>query len=442
MQNRIADLATLWKQASLVFPYFGQRALNWDAVFEEFLPKVMAAETPRAFHLHMAEFLNRLGDGHTDYTFPRALLQETGGLPFVLEQEEDGCRIRAVAEEKREHLGARVIRLNGKKPAELIREGFRYVYHTGEYVYPSRLQGILPFLLSARGNRIETEAGSFSFELTAEQPVMAEEKAAETSDSWRPASEGRITMRLYEGRILYIALPDLLYADAAREIAAALNRQKPAGVILDLRQNIGGMTAYGARIAELFIPGQFHACQKWTRIMKGVDLASASQLNGWSEERLVKLVADGLCGWEEIERDRAINRGTLYEEYTDCFGQKGQAAVFDGPCYLLTSRNTISAAEDMTAMFRSNQRGRILGDPTFGSTGTPLLASLRTGGHARICSVGYRLLDGTEFIGCGIQPDPWHKPARQPGRDTWLETAVADMQAEVRGQGKEAFIPR
>ena len=65
-------------------------------------------------------------------------------------------------------------------------------------------------------------------------------------------------MRLYEGRILYIALPDLLYADAAREIAAALNRQKPAGVILDLRQNIGGMTAYGARIAELFIPGQFH----------------------------------------------------------------------------------------------------------------------------------------------------------------------------------------
>ena len=23
----------------------------------------------------------------------------------------------------------------------------------------------------------------------------------------------------------------------------------------------------------------------------------------------------------------------------------------------------------------------------------------------RICSVGYRLMDGTEFIGCGIKPD-------------------------------------
>ena len=35
----------------------------------------------------------------------------------------------------------------------------------------------------------------------------------------------------------------------------------------------------------------------------------------------------------------------------------------------------------------------------------PVLVRLTCGGHARICSVGCRLLDGTEFIGTGIQPD-------------------------------------
>ena len=30
---------------------------------------------------------------------------------------------------------------------------------------------------------------------------------------------------------------------------------------------------------------------------------------------------------------------------------------------------------------------------------------LRCGGRAQVVSVGYRLLDGTEFIGKGIMPD-------------------------------------
>ena len=72
---------------------------------------------------------------------------------------------------------------------------------------------------------------------------------------------------------------------------------------------------------------------------------------------------------------------------------------------LLTSRRTISAAEDFVAMFKSNRRATIIGEPTFGSTGSPCLFQLRCGGRAQVVSVGYRLLDGTEFINVGIQPD-------------------------------------
>ena len=37
--DRIADLSMIWKQASLVFPYFDQRAIDWDTAYKEYLPK-------------------------------------------------------------------------------------------------------------------------------------------------------------------------------------------------------------------------------------------------------------------------------------------------------------------------------------------------------------------------------------------------------------------
>ena len=104
------------------------------------------------------------------------------------------------------------------------------------------------------------------------------------------------------------------------------------------------------------------------------------------------------------EAKRVINR-TKYETYTSSHGAVNQCAIYDGPVEILISRNTMSAAEDFTAMFKCNHRGVLIGEPTYGSTGTPCMIPLRCGGRAQVVSVGYRLLDGTEFIGKGIMPD-------------------------------------
>ena len=108
---------------------------------------------------------------------------------------------------------------------------------------------------------------------------------------------------------------------------------------------------------------------------------------------------------EEKEKDLRILTGTYFEEYTDCFGSPDQEALYSGPVEILISHKTMSAAEDFVAMFKSNHRAKILGEATFGSTGSPYHIKLRCGGRAQVVSVGYRLLDGTEFIGVGIQPD-------------------------------------
>lgn len=46
-----------------------------------------------------------------------------------------------------------------------------------------------------------------------------------------------------------------------------------------------------------------------------------------------------------------------------------------------------------------------LGEPSFGSTGTPLIGNLPDGGKFFICTRWYTFRDGTEFINEGIKPD-------------------------------------
>ena len=415
--DRIADLSMIWKQASLVFPYFDQRAIDWDTAYKEYLPKVMNAGTDREFHLLLAEFMNLLGDGHTDYQFPRSLRDDTGYLPFMLRFIHGSYCIDATIPEYETYLGQEILSINGHPFSDFVSELKRYSYHVGDYISRYRLHQVLPFFLQPRNNLVETPKGSFSLDLLPSLPQNLMFQTLHLEKRYQPLKTDKLDIRLYDDHILYIRLDDFMYEKAADEIRQALTTT-PAitRVLIDLRENVGGMTMYGARVAELFISGEFHGCQKRTRSMTGIGLSSASQILQWSQEAIEKHIAAGYSTREEIEKSRQLATNTHCDHYIDTYGSPEHTALFDGPCVILTTRHTVSAAEDFLAMFRTNHRAAIVGTETCGTTGTPLMQSLCCGGAMRICSVGYRLMDGTEFIGCGIQPD------------IFCETSVDDFQ--------------
>ncbi|MBQ8813645.1 MAG: hypothetical protein IJZ85_04030 [Lachnospiraceae bacterium] len=414
--DRISDLSMLWKQASTVFPYFDRRDLDWDETYREFLPRVIAAEEEREFHLLLAEFMNRLGDGHTDYLFPKQLIEENGFLPFALKFIDDRYYLQAIEKSGEEHLLAEVLSINGTNFRDLLAEAFRYIYHVGNYAYPNKLNQILPFLLNKTDNEMITDRGIYRFDLAETKPELVKCGELKASKAYEDMTEGRLDIRLYEGGILYARMDDCLYSGAADEIAEVLKRISGLkGVILDLRENIGGMTMFGAKVAELFISGIFHVCKKRTRLVRGIDVAVASQF-GWNSK-------------ERTEKDTGY-----FDEYLNDFGGPDHRCSTECPCVILTSRNTISAAEDVVAIFlSSDHRATRIGTPTHGSTGTPMLLSLSCGGGARVCSVGYQLMDGTEFIGVGIVPDILMENRIEDvraGRDRVLETAIGYLLAE------------
>lgn len=396
LADKVGDLSMLWKQVSLVFPYFDRLGFSWDEVYKTFLSKVLESKTDREFHLLLAAFMNRLGDGHTDYLFPKTYQEEVGYLPFTLRQIQNSYCIDGIIPEKKAYAALPITAINGVPFSQYIQQVKVYAYHVGDSISRYGLHRILPFFLKKEGNLALTPEGSFSFHLLPVKPENLQPRKLTLPESYEKAEGGKLDIRLYGGNILYIRMDDFLYSKAADEVEAAIRRNPTiSGVLLDLRENIGGMTRFAAKVAELFISGEFHACQKRTRTMNGCDLACATQILGWRE---------GATEAEITESESYLNN-THFEHYMDTYGGTHHKALFTGPCLLLTSRHTVSAAEDFVAMFRTNARATILGTPTCGTTGTPLLQSLSCGGSMRVCSVGYQLLDGTEFVGRGIDPD-------------------------------------
>ncbi len=75
------------------------------------------------------------------------------------------------------------------------------------------------------------------------------------------------------------------------------------------------------------------------------------------------------------------------------------------PTVILIGHNTASAAEDFL-IYTENQNHIVkIGEPTFGSTGQPMLFDLPGGGSARVCTKKDTYPNGKEFVGFGIQPD-------------------------------------
>jgi C-terminal processing protease CtpA/Prc len=94
---------------------------------------------------------------------------------------------------------------------------------------------------------------------------------------------------------------------------------------------------------------------------------------------------------------------------------------------MLTSARTYSAGEDFAVVFDAMKRGRIIGEPTGGSTGQPLMISLPGGGSARICTKRDTYPDGREYVGVGVIPHVKVTPRLsdfRAGRDTVLDAAV------------------
>jgi hypothetical protein len=123
--------------------------------------------------------------------------------------------------------------------------------------------------------------------------------------------------------------------------------------------------------------------------------------------------------------------GPAHTDFTDFLEQQVQPAGpsrFSGPVYLLTGRNTVSAAELFTLSMHALGRTTVVGDTTAGETGSPFARELQNGWTYQLPeSIEYNLA-GASFEDIGIPPDvPIQNTNRQIAAniDAQMQRAIA-----------------
>ncbi len=150
----------------------------------------------------------------------------------------------------------------------------------------------------------------------------------------------------------------------ARKRARALGKQQPAGVVLDLRDDPGGLLDEGVRVADRFLK-------------------------------------DGLIVTTQGRNPRNTEREVARPEGTEP----------DYPLVLLVNDGTASASEIVAGALQDHKRAVVVGTRTFGKGSVQTLFGLDDGAGLKLTIARYFTPSGRSIQDVGIEPDVPVRPA-------------------------------
>jgi C-terminal processing protease CtpA/Prc len=118
----------LFEKASREYPFTQDKAVDWQALYDEFAPQVAQASDPTDFYTVLREFTYRIPDGHVGLTIdPEVFYQESGGsFGMILTELSDGQVIvsdlipNTAATEAGIEIGAKIIEWDGQPVGQAI----------------------------------------------------------------------------------------------------------------------------------------------------------------------------------------------------------------------------------------------------------------------------------------------------------------------------------
>jgi C-terminal processing protease CtpA/Prc len=193
------------------------------------------------------------------------------------------------------------------------------------------------------------------------------------------------------------------------------------GIVIDLRKNGGGSTKVAWHLLQYIIKDDYFLNFAWqTRLNDGVKKAQGNFRKEYED-------------YYKNAAYRTVPADTVYIPDT--------IKRFEAPIVVLFSTNTVSAAEDfLIILYERSGRPLFVGQPSFGSTGSPLVVwGFPGNGFARVCArrvlFPYSMKPFTE----GIQPDilvNYTLGEFMSGKDKDMEVAVQELQKQMRQRGK------
>jgi C-terminal processing protease CtpA/Prc len=431
LSERILTLATFWSEAKYNFAFWDRVELDWDSAFTTYAERALGVESDIEFHRLAIEFGNLLGEAHSNIILPRGLRAAYGAQPFIeLSPVGDEAVVTNVARglAARIPIGSVVTRIEGRPTRRYLAEAVEpwVAASTPQYRFAISLMGedeqIAGALMGRPGTSIRlaftTPDGSSGIERFLRQP-LEDFGNADWIRQGR-ANKPHFEWRWLDGDIAYVGI-HVLWDEAVvgqfEQVVPEL-RNRARGIVLDVRLNGGGNSAFGDRIASYF-----------------TDVPVPVMT--WTSPRHVAVFKAWGARQDHDGPYRAFGEGRATLEPGVLVVDPAQGSALSVPTVVLQGPYTYSAAENFVLAMRQMPQVTTMGTTTAGSTGQPLILRLPHGVYAGITAKRNMTPDGEDFIGIGLIPDVevLDRPAALAvGRDLPLERAVEHLR-DAGGSG-------
>lgn len=436
--DKVYGLSRFWQEVNYNFVYLDKIDRKaWDSTYKALISQVQETKNDYEYYRLLEKFCALLNDGHTNIFRPQIkgleIMQNAFGDHLVVIKRVEGKPV-IVRSWKKDQLvlpvGSEILEVNGVSAEQHIREYLLpYISSSTEYV---KWKGATHWMLAGA-------PGTF-FNIKIKRPDGKQATVnlvhAKATDSiyfpklgayYDEQKRELLEFKMLKNGVAYLGLNSFSNQQIDTLFDAILPQLYQAkGLIVDLRFNGGGSTNIGTYILKYLIPDT---------VLAGARYATREHLpafKAWGAYVTEKDTIGNAWNKKCLEVYKGVYTYNFPYE-PDTFALNKPRVVV--PTVILTGNNTASAAEDFLIAADHQKHMVRMGEPSFGSTGQPLVFDMPGGGSARVCAKKDTYPDGREFVGYGIQPHITVIPTVQDylsGNDVVRDAALAYLLKKIK----------
>lgn len=434
--ERLHGLSLIWREAAYNFPYFEHvPELDWDSAYRAAIPRVLGAASTLEYYRELQRFMALLEDGHSRVHLPDSIVQRRPfSSPWVdLEAVGGRAMVVNVAVELADSLpvGSEIVAVEGMAVEDYI-EGrvLPWVFASAPHarlisaIEGSHTRGY-GVLVGPAGEVVRVRAATPAGD---EVELTLDRDRFEADRTWaRPPEDARgppLTLDWAAPGVAHLELNSFSNASLVARLDSVLpDLRRARAVVIDLRRNSGGSDVVAAGVLTRFADGPFPG-PPWRTRTNDAYYRALGSFGRATLERALPPEDSALVGL--AVRHHAGDAWRV--EPGDTLRPAYDGERIDAPVAILVDRTTASAAENLLLRIPEGPRFVIVGSPTAGSTGQPLVFPLPGGGSGQVVTRAVLLADGSPLVKTGVVPDVLVEPSIEDvraGRDPALERAVA-----------------
>ncbi len=384
--DKVSLAERIWiatKIYSSIQAYFGHWQgipdFDLDAEYKNYIDHVVSSDDRMAFDLASMEFLAKLQNGHT--SFSDKWLNDTNGqlLPF-LSARISGKWVVTQTEIPDLAVGDVIESIDGVSMDGFFALKEKFVSGSSSrsketglfhrpYLFPQK------FVLSLQGGKT----------------VRIQRKADEAH---RPATHS-IEWRMLDSNTGYLRIPSFENAKQTEKAIDHVREHAEAKcIVIDLRGNGGGVTP--VNLIRAFMDRPYRGWVISSAMSISLFGAYRQMMNVIPHENLDHRTRGALETFAEFDNMQITAGGHI---------EQPDNPIYKGSLFILTDSRCASACEDFIMPLKASGRARVIGQPTYGSSGQPYVFPFNNGMVLFVGSKRMFFPDGSPFEGVGIVPD-------------------------------------